>query len=485
MSGSETKTFNIDFRPNPMQHGFITSKARADLFSSRRGEGKSTALCWSIFYHTRHNPGANWAVVRDTFENLQKTTMETFFNWFPPGIAGHYHHTRKQFTWANGVAEGTVSFLGMDDPQDATRFLSWELAGICMDEPAPAVGSAGIDETIFDLGMTCLRQPGMSWYSMKLAENNPDESHWTYRRFVQPGDPEYVLWQPHSPENIHNLPKDYYENMRRDLSYRPDLIRRFVDGEFGFQQEGQAVTPQWSDKIHLATGLVPMERQTVYCLYDFGLTPVCIITQVAPTGHWLILDACIGEDMGIEELIDGKVRGVLADRYHGCALKHIGDPSGNNREQTSSSRSAVRIIKRKLGGTWRNGPVKWEERRDPLQSVLSRTIGGTGLVQVDRERAAEVWYALRGGWHYHVARTGVVSPQPKKTHPESDVGDAMSYGAALLFPPARKRDGRVETQEDNAHVSQSRWRALGGPAPTHGTKLGGCSQPPTGYFGRK
>lgn len=58
---------------------------------------------------------------------------------------------------------------------------------------------------------------------------------------------------------------------------------------------------------------------------------------------------------------------------------------------------------------------------------------GRGVVQVDRRRAQEVWYALRGGWHYHVARTGVISGEPKKnihSHP----GDAMGYGAAILFP---------------------------------------------------
>lgn len=424
------------FFPNPLQKGFITSQATADLFSSRRGEGKSTGLAWSCFYHTRHNPGASWAFVRDTWENMQKTTLKTFFEWFPPGIFGTFNQTKKTFTWAEGVARGEVDFMGMDDPHDASKMLSRELGGIAIDEPAPAVGSTGIDEMIFDLGKSSLRQPGMKWYALKLAENNPDESHWTYRRFVTDKREDFVLWQPSKPENESNLPPNYYADLRRMFSHRPDLVRRFVDGEFGFQSEGKAVTPQWSDRLHLATGLAPMKSE-VYCLWDWGHNPTCIITQISPLGHWLILDAIVGEDIGAEELIDGAVKPLLNDRYRRLPLRHCGDPQGKQREQTSIYRSALRLMLKSLGGTWRPGPVKLEPGIDALQSILTRTIQGRGVVQVDRDRAAPVWQALRGGWHYHTARTGLVSNEPKKnihSHP----GDAMRYGAAVLFPPGKR-----------------------------------------------
>ncbi len=476
-----SETFTVDFKPNPVQHGFIVSRKEADLFSSRRGEGKSTALCWSCYNHTRHNPGANWCFVRDTFENLQKTTMKTFFEWFPQGIFGTYNHTRKEYTWANGVAEGTVSFVGMDDPADATRFLSWELAGIALDEPAPAFGNAGIDESIFDLGLTCLRQPKMKWYCMKLAENNPDEGHWTYKRFVNPGEPDFALWQPPEPENLHNLPTDYYEKMRRHLKHRPDLIRRFIDGQFGFQQAGRAVTKQWNDRVHLTSGLSPFPRQELILLWDFGLTPVCIVTQVTPSGHWLILDTVVGEDVGVTELIDSQVKPLLAARYKGCALRHIGDPAGMQREQTSSRRSAVKHIRKVLGGTWRSGPVRFHERRDAIQYALSRMLGGTSLIQVDRQRARHVWFALRGGWHYHVARTGLVSSEPRKTHPDSDIGDAMGYGAAILFPPGKfmpTPTGGGAIQQQASYFSKGRSPML--EAPVHGKSLGGNVR---GYLG--
>lgn len=473
------KPFAVDFVPNPLQKSFIESRAKADLFSSRAGEGKSTALAWSIFYHTRNNPGARWAIIRDTYENLQRSTMKTFFEWFPPGIAGTYHSSKKEFTWASGLAEGTASFIGIEDPKDASKLLSWELGGIAMDEPAPAVGSAGIDEMVFDLGLTRLRQPNMGWYPMKLATNNPDESHWTYQKFAGPQALEgAALWQPSAPENIHNLPADYYEQMRKTLAHRPDLVRRFVDGEFGFQQEGKAVTPQWNDAIHLANGLHPIPGE-VTILWDFGHNPTAIFTQKSQLGHWLILDSLVGDGIGVAELIEDGVKPLLAARYGRRQLKHIGDPAGVTGEQTSIKRSAVGYIRRELGGTWRSGPVRIHERVEPLRSVLSRTVGGRGVVQVDRHRAKEVHHALRGGWHYHVSRTGVTGMDPKKNE-HSHPGDAMGYGAALLFPMGRmslQPQGGLASPQASGYFSGgggSNWRIGPTPpsrVPSHGEKL--------------
>lgn len=427
------KPNSTTFFPNPVQRSFIESRALADLFSSRAGEGKSTGLVWSIFHHTRHNPGANWAVIRDTWENLQRSTLRSFFEWFPPGIYGTWHGTKREFTWAEGIASGSVSFVGIEDPSDASKLLSWELGGIAIDEPAPAIGNAGVDELVFDLAITRLRQPGMEWRPMKLATNNPDESHWTYRKFVSPGVEGYRIHQPATPENVQNLPEGYYETMRKTLAHRPDLVRRFVDGEFGFQSEGRAVTPQWSDKIHLATGLVAIPRREIVLLWDFGLNPTCIITQRTPMGHWNVLESFVGDGIGAQELIESEVYPTLAERYRGNPVRHIGDPAGDTREQSSSLNRARLVVQKLIPGQWKAGPQKWAPRRDALQKVLSRTLGGRGLVQVDRHRASEVWHALRGGYHYHVARSGVVSSEPKKnihSHP----GDAMGYGAAVLYP---------------------------------------------------
>lgn len=436
---SDFEPHKVKFLPNPLQKQFIESRAKADLFSSRMGEGKSAALAWSVFYHTRHNPGAQWYLIRDTWENIRKTTMEEFFKWFPPGIMGTWHETHKEFTWAEGVAKGKVGFLGMDSPDDASKLMSRSMAGFGMDEPAPAIGSVGIDEMIFDIAMTRLRQDGMKWYAAKLAENNPDEQHWTYRKFVSPAVDGYALWQPSKPENAANLPPSYYADMRKNLAHRPDLIRRFVEGEFGFQQEGKSVTPQWADKVHLTQGLIPIKGTELVLLWDFGHNPTCIITQVTPLGNWNILEAAVGDGIGVTELIEDWVKPTLAARYKGFQIRNVGDNQGRQRDQTSIHTSPVGYIKKHISRDWRSGPIRTEARVEPLRGVLSRLISGRGVVQVDRFRATAVWQALRGGWHYRVSRNGITSGEPEKNM-HSHPGDAMGYGAAVLWPMGRFHD---------------------------------------------
>jgi hypothetical protein len=439
----EQTAHEVKFIANPTQKAFILSRAEADLFCSRMGEGKSAGLAWACWHHTRHNPGAIWALVRDTWENNRRTTQQEFFRWFAPGVFGTYKATEKCFYWRAEGMTGQVYFLGLDEPEDASKLQSLTLAGFGFDEPAPALDTGGIDEAIFDVAMTRLRQPGMNWYAAKLAQNNPDETHWTYRRFVDPGAPVFVAWQTRDPENMRNLPEKYYDKMRANLAHRPDLWRRFGEGKYGFQAIGVKVTPEWSDDRHLASGLKPIKGRELILLWDFGQHPACALTQMSPLRHWNILEAYCMEGQGVYELIELVVRPVLTQDYDGYTWQHTGDPTGSSPEQSSRRTSAVKVIQRELGGIWTPGPTSIRERVDPLRAILRESSGdGIAVVQVDRDKAKPVWHALRGGWHRHVARTGVVSQDPVKdihSHP----GDIMGYGAAKLFPLGKLRERKM------------------------------------------
>lgn len=477
---------DVEFKANPTQHRFITSRAQADLFSCRVGEGKSAALCWAIWYHTKHNPGARWAIVRDTYENVRDTTMVEFFKWFPDGVMGRFHKTEKTFTWTAEGLEGKVVFMGLDEEKDAQKLQSRVFAGFAFDEPAPAAESGGIPEFIFDTALTRLRQEGMKWYGFKLAQNNPDETHWTYTRFVDPGytgsggelppeqEPGFRAYQTRDPENERNLPVGYYTELEAHLKKtRPDLVRRFVRGEYGFQHRGKAVTPEWSDDLHLADELQPIKGVPLEIGWDGGLNPTCTITQVTPSGNWLILECITQEGVGVYELIEDEVRSVLARRYEGFSWRHTGDPMLAMREQSSSARTAVDMIVSQLGGIFVPGPVKIPLRLDPLRAVLRRHRHGVGIVQVDRQWAKPVWHALRGGWHYHVARTGMVGDSPRKdvhSHP----GDTMGYLAARLFPlgQRQKRRPRAKARSASAGVGLG-FERPGYRLPAHGERLDG------------
>jgi hypothetical protein len=428
----------IEFRANPVQKAFITSRAKADLFAARMGEGKSAALCWACFYHTQQNPGARWAMVRDTWENLRDTTQLEFFEWFPKGVCGEYVGINKTWQWSIGEMRGSVQWMGMDDEKDAAKLQSRALAAFGMDEPAPAAHSGGIAEYIFTTAMSRLRQRGINWYTAKLAVNNPDEAHWTYRRFADPRKKNagYRCWQTGEPENLQNLPEDYYTDLRDTYKDRPDLLDRFVDGKFGFQRIGRSVTPAWNDSVHLVPHLQPAPGELLHLLWDFGLNPTCIVTDLHQ-GHWRILEALVGHEVGAIEHIEQSVKPLLTSRYEGFEWDHTHDPA-NPRDQSSSEWTPVRVIREELGGPCYPGAIDFQSGADALNATLAQLRDGRGLVEVDKSRAQAVWWALRGGWHYPVQHSGVTSSHPKKDE-HSHPGDAMRYGASRFFPMGRLR----------------------------------------------
>ncbi|TVR78980.1 MAG: hypothetical protein EA405_13600 [Rhodospirillales bacterium] len=407
----------------------------------------------------RDGVGPEWVFIRDTWENMRRSTQREFFHWFPPGVIGDYAEGKKEFVWRGeqvGLV-GRVTFMGVDDEADASKLASMPLGGCAIDEPSPATGDGGgVSRFVFQTAMMQLRQRGLGWYAMKLAQNNPDESHWTYEVFWDPGTPQmrpvgklpprqvggFRPWQTREPENVKNLPAGYYEGQRVLLAGRDDLIRRFVEGKHGHQQVGRAVTPEWSDDVHLSVGLEAVRGVPLQLLWDGGHNPTCIVTQVTPLGSWLILEAVVGDGIGMVELIEDVVKPRLTDRFRdwfadkgGPGWRHIGDPALESREQSSILQSAALVIRRELGGSFIKGPVKPDDRVRPLRAVLRKLVGGRGLVQVDRVWAKPVWHALRGGWHNRVGRTGGIGEIVKDIH--SHPGDAVGYGAAVLFPVGR------------------------------------------------
>lgn len=427
----------IRFTPNPIQRAFILSQAQADLFSSRFGEGKSAGLAWACFYHAQKNPGSKWAFVRDTWENLRDTTQKEFFSWFQPGVHGTYHASSKTWRWKVGEMRGEVQWLGMDEEKDASKLQSRDLGGFAIDEPAPAAHSGGVAEFIFTTAMGRLRQKGMSWYAAKLATNNPDETHWTYKRFVEPGTRGFRLWQPSEPENTEHLPPEYYDKLRELYKDRPDLVDRFIDGKFGFQRLGRSVTPAWNDRVHLVRRLEPSKGEMLHIGWDFGVAGHATVITDFAGGHWRVLEAIVSKDMGIVEHIEQSVRPLLASRYKDFVWDHVHDPA-NQRSQVRAEWTPVNAIRELLGGPCYPGAVDIAARVDSLNAALAQLRDGRGLVQVDRHRASPVWWALRGGWHFPISAGGVISEHPKKNE-HSHPGDAIGYLASRFFPMGRLR----------------------------------------------
>lgn len=405
------------FIPNPVQKQFIESRGPIDIFCSRMGEGKTTALVMACFYHTLQNPTANWAIIRGTWDDLEQTTLEEFMKWFSP--FGTYYKSKKRFDW-DPPLYGRVWFVPADDPADARRLQSRSLSGVAIDEAVPVSFRGGISEVVFDIAYGRLRQTGVKWRVAKVACNNPDKSHWLYKRFIENRVEGVNIFQPQNPENEHNLPEGYYDSLRLMWAHRPDLVQRYVEGKFAAIYEGYPVISVFKKEFIVEKPFDP--TRTVYAFWDGGSHPACLIGQTDNDGNLHIHSECYESGIGIYELITRR----FPPRYKDLNFEHIGDPTLSHIEQSQGRiydvvNCASNTIINLLGGTFTPGAHGIEERIEPLRVALN-----DGLITVSPKCQALI-EALSGAWYYDA------TSKPCKNHPYSDVGDCLAYGASVLF----------------------------------------------------
>jgi hypothetical protein len=132
-------------------------------------------------------------VVRNTGNQLNDTTLSSWFYWFKPGQAGTWEATKKNFTLRFGDVECEVMFRPLDTPQDIARVLSLEVTFAIIDEFVE-IPRAIIDALSARVG----RYPsavdgGATNWGMWGASNPSTEDNWWYdylhneKIVVQPG----------------------------------------------------------------------------------------------------------------------------------------------------------------------------------------------------------------------------------------------------------------------------------------------------------
>jgi len=250
----------IDFKPSAKSHAFITDPAYITGFFGPFGCGKTSAGVIKTWLYGQAFPGAKIAALRDTWPNLRDTTRATFFEWLPPGIAGHYHKTDKMFEVYTSQGPFFVYFRHLDSEADITNVLSLELAAAWFDEPQGGVNSrGGVDPGInVKLYQSMLgrigRQKGYRLPLLWMTGNAPDIAHWIAQEFDYHGeaepvnpDPDRHLYLGHPEDNVENLEEGwgYYERLERNYGRETPMARRFARGEWISMGMEKPFHPAW------------------------------------------------------------------------------------------------------------------------------------------------------------------------------------------------------------------------------------------------
>ena len=311
------------------------------------GSGKSVSCLMELIGRAyAQEPGpdgvrrSRWAVIRNSYRELQDTTINTFFDWVPKDL-GLFKVQDMKFILEGPMGDGTnlhleVMFRALDKPNDVKKLLSLELTGAFINE-AREVPKQILDMLMGRVGRyPSKRQGGPSWFGIILDTNPPDTDHWMYTLFeeIRPEN-HSVYHQPsglsENAENIPNLPPNYYTNMMAGKD--KEWINVYVHGKYGFVTEGMPVFPEYKDDVHFVPHPIAIPKDTtLYIGIDFGLTPAATI-GFELNGQLAIVDEVVTRDMGAVRF--GQFLGKhLRKNYRGHTLIITGDPAGEQRAQT-------------------------------------------------------------------------------------------------------------------------------------------------------
>jgi hypothetical protein len=440
--------------------------------------GKSTMMTNELFSRMSRQAPFNglrktrWAVIRNTYGELQDTTLKTWLDWWSEDRFGAFNHNEMTHRIKFRDVEAEVLFRALDRPKDIKKLLSLELTGAWVNE-AREIPRPIIEALIDRVGQyPPKREGGSTWFGVMMDTNPPDSDHWWYKLFEEARPDGWELFKqpgalieqggrfhpnPHA-ENLDNLAEgiDYY--LRRLAGKSLAHIRVYYCSQYGFVVDGKPVHPDYADHFHASTELLqPDLRLPCIVGLDFGLTPAAVFLQKLGFNRWIAFDEIVATDMGAARFAK-TLKAFIAANYPKHKFAFYGDPAGDIRAQTDET-TPYQILQANgitASPVWTNDVTI---RREALAEPLRRLVDGyPGLLISPKCRMLRK--GLQGGFCYkrvEIAGEERYHDVPVKNE-YSHVVEACEYGMIgggegekLITAPddGRPRQDNYLTQDPN------------------------------------
>lgn len=426
-----------NYKPPPTVERFMLDDAPFRLIMGPVGSGKSTGCMIEIarragmqapsrdgLRHTR------WAIIRNTKQQLRDTTLKTWNEWFPPGVAGTWKETTMTFTMRFADVHAEVLFRALDDPEDVRQLLSLELTGAYGNEMRELDMSI-----VVALRSRCGRYPSRkevapTWYGVIGDTNPPDEDHWIYQKFELEKPRGWVIFkQPGGldpdAENRENLPENYYEDMMEGAT--ANWIKVHVHAKYGPSKVGKPVYENsFIEDFHVSkVELRPITSLPLIIGMDFGRTPAATFEQRDLQGRQLILDEVWADNSGLEGFLQKYVTPLINRRFLGMKIIVCGDPAGWDKSQINDL-SCADILRQQKYKAIKATTNATDRRIEAVERQLAGQIDGKAKLLID-PRCKRLITGFKRGYMYRATRTGFeVSPHKNEF---SHIHDARQYAA--------------------------------------------------------
>lgn len=471
-------SFDMNYKASTTAAAFHGSDAFVRGIMGPIGSGKSVACIQEILIRAMGQAKApdgfrytKWLIVRNTYSDLETTTMATWDDWFPEEIFGH--RSRKP-PYTQKIAFGDVKleviFMALDKPADEKKLLSFEPTGIFFNE------SREIELGLIQAATSRVgRYPkadkgGCTWSGIILDTNPPDDSHWWYSFAVEDKwryDPsakrmkdmsefkDSERWeffqQPSGladdAENLENLMQNqesmllpieerrkrgrgYYERMIAGKT--EEWINVYVHGKYGYIQKGKPVFENyWNDDLHYSReDIKPIPGKTVVCGIDCsGRNPAAVFCQRASNERILVLSELSTEDLSAERFAEVLKRYVL-EHYPDNDVVYYGDPAGGWKSQNNDQTYNDVLRSKGMLVQPANDGLRIAPRLEAVKSVCSRLIEGQVGFLVSKG-CKVLRKGFNGGYFFKQFNTSGgkdYSPEPdKRGNRCADIHDSLQY----------------------------------------------------------
>lgn len=432
---------SIEYTAPPTAAQFMLSPAFVRVIMGPVGSGKTTAVIMEVLRRAiEQAPGPDgvrrtrWAVVRTTLSQLKMTILLDMLSWFRQ--IAEYKVSEQLLTLRFNDIVAEIYFIPLEDEEDQKRLLSMQLTGAVINECT----ELSVD-LVSAIAGRCGRFPskangGPSWFGIIADCNAPVEGSDWWKMFEQDRPPDWMLFKQPSglsplAENLENLPAGYYDRLATNPN--ADWVKRYVRSEYGEDPSGTAVyRGSFKRSFHVKQGLEPVHGRVLIIGQDFGRSPCSLICQPDNLGRLLVLEEVIAEDVGLETHVTTALKpAIYASRYMGHMFCAVGDPSGTAKGNFLEEDS-FDVLKRLGIPAFPATTNNIDSRIAAVEALLFQQRDGGPALVVDEDRCPMTVRALGGSYRFGKTKAGVTKPLPDKTHPASDLMDALQYVCLVL-----------------------------------------------------
>ena len=265
-------------------------------------------------------------IVRKYREDLKGSVKEDFHRWCPPELIKKTYDSGFTIQLINKsvvMLKGLYTHSSSQRSKLGSANLGWVDVHE-MDEIAK--------EDFQDL-QGRLRREGIPVRRLYGGCNPPPYTHWLPEYFSDPRNcsrAEVVTGG--SYDNPH-LPADYLKGLTGAYKNAPGLLKRYIQGEYGFTPKGTPAFQGYSEKQHY----VPLKYDKnlpVIRIWDFGfIHPAVVWMQVLANNSVNILGAHMGTKMNLQIYAPIAIR-ISNEKYHDASFFDICDIAGKQEKDT-------------------------------------------------------------------------------------------------------------------------------------------------------